>query len=110
MLGDGYNGVNYERSNNHLIEITNDPLILYINPEKGYQNFSLDMNILGLNTHFSDGTGTDNVWLSKNSNEIPANSFVVNSNTSIDANFSIPLAADTGKWNIGARALNNDFQ
>ncbi len=100
MLGDGYYGVNYERSNGHLIEITNNPLILYVNPEKGYQNFSLEMNILGLNTHFSDGTGTDNVWLSKNSDEISANSFVVNSNTSIDANFSIPLTADTGLWDV----------
>ena len=100
MLGDGYNGVNYERSNDHLIEITNDPLILFVNPEKGYQNFSLDMNILGLNTHFSDGTGTDNVWLSKNSNEISANGFVVNSNTSIDANFSIPLTTPIGLWDV----------
>jgi hypothetical protein len=100
MLGDGYNGVNYERSNNHLIEITTDPLILFGNPDEGYQNFTLNMSILGLNTHFSDGTGTDNVWLSKNSNEIYANSFIVNNNTSLDANFLIPLTADTGLWNV----------
>jgi len=78
--------------------ISTDTVITSVIPDKGYQNFTEDINIQGFNTHFSDGTGTENVWLSKDGNEIYANSFIVNNNTSIDANFSIPLTAEIGLW------------
>ena len=80
--------------------VSTDTVITSVIPDKGYQNFTEDINIQGFNTHFSDGTGTENVWLSKDGNEIYANSFIVNNNTSIDANFSIPLTAEIGLWDV----------
>jgi len=100
MLGNSYNGVNQERSNGHIIEITTEPVIALVSPNVGYQNYTMDVNLVGLNTHFTDGLGTQNVWLSQNGNEIYANSFVVNSNTSLVANFSIPLTAPLGLWDV----------
>jgi hypothetical protein len=100
MLGDSYNGVNYQRSDNHLIQIAESAIITSIIPDQGYQNFTIDISIDGFNTHFLNGFGTENVWLSKNGEEIYANSFVVYSNTSLTANFHIPLTAQIGLYDV----------
>jgi hypothetical protein len=100
MLGNSYYGVNQQRSDNHLIQITENAVISSVVPDRGYQNFTIDISITGFNTHFSDGLGTENVWLSQGGNEIYANSFIVYSNTSLTANFYIPLNAQFGLWNV----------
>ena len=100
MLGNSYYGVNQQRSDNHLIQITENAVITSVVPDQGYQNFTIDLSINGFNTHFSDALGTQNVWLSQNGNEIYANSFVVYSNTSLTANFYIPISAPLGLWNV----------
>jgi len=106
MLGDGYNWLNYQRSNGHIIQITADPIITSVTPDKGYQNFTQDINIQGFISHFLDGLGTQSVWLSKNNDEIYANSFTANTNTSLVANFSIPETAPLGLWDVN---VNTDI-
>jgi len=100
MLGNSYYGVNHQRSNDHPIQIAESAIITSVVPDQGYQNFTIDLSINGFNTHFSDGLGTENVWLSQNGNEIYANSFVVYSNTLLTANFYIPLNASFGLYDV----------
>ena len=100
MLGSNTNGVNYTRSDGHLIEITSDPILISVDPETGYQNITMDIDILGLNTHFNGGSGTQNVWLSQKNDQVYANSIVVNNNTSLVVNFSIPGTAPLGRWDV----------
>jgi hypothetical protein len=100
MLGSDGNGVNYTRSDGHLIEITTDPVLISVDPEAGYQNITMDIDIIGLNTRFNEGSGTQNVWLSQNNNLVYANSFDVNNNTSLLVNFSIPGTATLGMWDV----------
>jgi hypothetical protein len=100
MLGDGYNWVNYKRSNGHIIQTTENPIITSVIPNLSYQNFTQDINIQGFITHFFDGLGTLDVWLSKNNNEIHANNFTANNNTSLITNLSIPETAPLGLWDV----------
>jgi hypothetical protein len=109
MLGNGYNGVNHQRSDGHLIQITENATITSVVPDQGYQNFTIDIGINGFNTHFADGPGTENVWLSQNGNEIYANSFVVYSNTSLTAIFYIPVTASVGLWNVNVETFKDSI-
>jgi len=73
-------------------------LIIFCNPNYGYQNHNLFTSIKGANTHFLDGT--KHIWLSKNDRTIKADRYTVHSNMLIDARFYIPSDASIGQWNI----------
>jgi len=83
-----------------LIEITTDTLLASVIPDYGYQTYPADIQIKGVNTHFEEGLGTQEVWLSMDQETIIADSFVVNSNTQLNAYFNIPQAAMLGLWDV----------
>ena len=47
-----------------------------------------------------EGSGTQQVWLSMDQETITADSFVVNSNTSLNAYFNIPAISMLGLWDV----------
>jgi photosystem II stability/assembly factor-like uncharacterized protein len=72
----------------------------FANPNIAYLNHPLFTSFRGTNTHFTDSTGTTNVWLSKGDATIQAHSFTVHSNFFLDAVFMIPPDVPTGLWHI----------
>ena len=72
----------------------------FAHPNIAYQNHPLSTSFRGTNTHFADSTGTSNVWLSRGDTTLLTQNFTVNSNTSLDAFFSIPADAPAGFWGI----------
>ena len=83
-----------------LLEATQDTLLASITPDIGYQTYPSNVKIKGVNTHFLEGSGTQQVWLSKAQETIVADSFIVNSNTILNAYFQIPALAPLGPWNV----------
>jgi hypothetical protein len=83
-----------------LVEITTDTLLASVTPDIGYQTYPINVEIKGVNTHFEEGLGTEEVWLSMDQETIIADSFVVNSNTQLNAYFNIPQAAMLGLWDV----------
>ena len=59
-----------------------------------------NIQIKGVNTHFLEGSGTQQVWLSMDQETITADSFDVHSNTLLNAHFQIPVSASTGMWDV----------
>ncbi len=93
------------------------PLLLFVAPDSGFQNYSTTINITGKNTHFVDGTGVLNVWLSQGDSIINSTSYLANNNTNLQVDFDIPLYAPSGFWNIhvetdsdGIVLLNEGFK
>ncbi len=72
------------------------PLIISVFPDSGYRGLNVTTNITGKNTHFSDGNGTMDVWLSQGIDTIHAISFSDSNNTSLSADFNIPINIPTG--------------
>jgi len=72
----------------------------FSNPNHGYPQHYINSVIRGVNTHFSDSLGTQDVWLSRDNTSIYAFNFKVNDNTSLDAEFYIPSDASLGYWDI----------
>ena len=83
-----------------LLEATQDTLIASVKPDIGYQTYPVNFQIKGVNTHFQEGSGTQQVWLSIDQETITADNFVVNSNTLLTANFHIPATASVGMWDV----------
>lgn len=79
------------------------PAIRYVIPDKGYQDLSVTTMITGNNTHFSDGNGTLEVWLTMGVDTIYATSFVDSTNVLLEANFDIPHEAQTGDWDFSVK-------
>ncbi len=73
-------------------------VIIFSNPNYGYQNHNLFTTIQGANTHFSHGVKS--IWLSNNESTIIADKYHVKSNTLTDAEFYIPRDAAVGQWDI----------
>ena len=62
------------------------------------------VTITGQNTHFGQSSPTiDNVWFSMGSSTINANNFWPDSDTSLSANFSIPIDATIGTWDVNVQ-------
>jgi photosystem II stability/assembly factor-like uncharacterized protein len=72
----------------------------FVTPNFCFRNNTYNASILGVNTHFSEGSGTSKIWMSKNELDIQATNFQVTNNTSIDAEFNIPSDAPVGLWDI----------
>jgi len=83
-----------------LVEITKGTLIIAVSPDKGYQTYTSDIFIKGIHTHFMDNMETVEVWLSRGSDTILADSLLVQSNTSLNAFFYLPIIASTGLWDV----------
>jgi len=88
-----------------LAEATNDTLIASIKPDIGYQTYSSTVEIKGVNTHFTEGSGTQQVWFSMDQETITADSFNVISNTIIDAYLQIPATATIGMWDVNVETF-----
>jgi hypothetical protein len=86
-----------------LLEATTDTLLASVTPNIGYQTYPSNIQIKGVNTHFTEGSGTQQVWLSKDQETIISDSFVVNSNTILNGYFHIPASASAGKWNLNVQ-------
>jgi hypothetical protein len=87
-----------------LIEITTDTLLASVIPDYGYQTYPASIQIKGVNTHFEEGLGTQQVWLSMDQETISVDSFVVTSNTIINAYFQIPATASLGMWDVNVES------
>jgi photosystem II stability/assembly factor-like uncharacterized protein len=82
-------------------------VIIYCNPNYGYQNHNLFTSVQGANTNFSNGA--NNVWLSKEENTITADRYTVKSNTLLDVKFYIPPKASLGQWNINVETIQDSI-
>jgi hypothetical protein len=83
-----------------LLEATQDTLIASVTPHIGYHTYKSNIQIKGVNTHFEEGSGTQQVWLSMDQETIASDNFVVNSNTLLTASFQIPATASIGMWDV----------
>jgi len=83
-----------------LIDQTIDTLITRIIPNQVRQNTKPEIMIYGQQTNFADSLGTLDVWLSRASETIFADSFAVHSNTSLTAYFTISLTATLDLWDV----------
>ncbi len=86
-----------------VVEITEDTLLVAISPDKGYRTYATDLVIQGNHTNFMDHKETLEVWLSKGTETVAADSVVVQSNTTLTASFYIPGEAATGMWDVNVR-------
>ena len=72
-----------------------NPTIVSINPNNAQQGETLSVMITGQDTHFNQGTDTiNNVWFAMGSSTISAINSYPNSNTSLSADFDIPINAE----------------
>ena len=76
------------------------PTLTSIVPDNAQQGESLSVTITGQNTNFTQGSGTTRVWLSQGAVTIEADTFLSTSDTSITADFTIPIDAATGLWDV----------
>ncbi|MBN1352099.1 hypothetical protein JXJ21_22050, partial [candidate division KSB1 bacterium] len=75
--------------------------ITKVDPDSAMQGESLTVSITGQNTIFAQGSDvTNNVWFAQGSNTINATTVTVYSATSLNADFDIPLSAETGWWDV----------
>jgi sulfatase modifying factor 1 len=83
--------------------------ILSINPNSATQGNSIEVTITGLGTTFFQGSSTiTDVWFSKGSTTIHANSFTGINATTLEASFNIPVNALAGKWNVNVIDSEDD--
>ena len=76
------------------------PQIIQVTPDSANQGQSLSIDIGGMNTNFGMGTSTTPVWLTQGTSTIYADLVTLNTLTSLDAFFSIPLTASVGFWDV----------
>lgn len=79
---------------------SNPPQIIQISPDSAFQGQSLSVDITGDNTNFGMGTSTTPVWFTQGTVTIYADSVMLNTPTSLTANFSIPFDAGLGYWDV----------
>ena len=92
-----------------IVDISDMPIIVSVDPDNAIQGQSLDVSITGQNTHFAQGSGTWNVWFSQGSLTISASNFSTPSNTLLSANFNIPDHAPTGLWDVSVHVVNYEI-
>lgn len=96
----------YNNPKNVPITLTVDgPNLTSISPNSAIQGQSLSVSITGQNTSFrvsqaSSTIDVSNVWLNQGLSTINATNVTVFSATLLQANFTIPNAANVGSWNI----------
>lgn len=76
--------------------------ITSVTPEKALVGQSMTISITGRDTHFTSDGGTTDVRFTHDNSpvDIPASSFLVINDTTISADFDIPLVDQLGSWNI----------
>lgn len=86
-------------------------------PMQALQGQSLTLQVTGTNTHFQDGTGTSSVQLVNGPTTLNGTNLSVANNTALSADFSIPLTAPAGLWDVvvttetdGVLTAGNAFQ
>lgn len=82
----------------------NPPTLVSINPDQAEPGQTLDVEISGQNTSFSQGTGTI-AWLKKGNTSIYPNTANADDDETLDANFYISPNAPTGWYTLNT--LNN---
>ena len=91
-----------------------NPALVSISPGVTNRNETLTVTITGIDTHFSQASNTIN--LVQGSNTILSNTVIVNSDTNIQASFTIASNANLGNYNVnltnlvdGSLSLINGF-
>jgi len=112
-----YNSIDNTRSLNNAFHVNGitPPSISSISPATANAGQTLNVTITGANTHFQSGSGTS-VSFSFNQSSGTVNSINVLSETSITANVTFPVGAQTGDYNVnvynsidGTHSLTNGF-
>lgn len=85
-----------------LTKSVNAQLIVSIAQDSAYQGQTLNVVITGNSTNFGQGTSTTQVWLSQGSTIIPSNSVFVVNTTQMIVNFTFPISAPVGYYNVNA--------
>lgn len=80
--------------------------ITQINSNNGVQHSDVFTLIYGSNTQFLAGIGAG-VWISQGNIIIPATSYSVIDDTTLQANFYIPPGAGIGQWDVYANTVAN---
>ena len=72
--------------------------IVSVDPNSANQGESLTVSLSGQNTHFAQGTQT--IWFNQGSSTIIATNVNVSTETLLDFDISIPVAAPLGLWDV----------
>ena len=88
-----------------LLSDPNQPELASIDPDVGYLNQVINVNISGLNTHFNEDYPSD-IWLNKNGQLIEGDNIIVFDELNVSTEFTIPSDAEPGVWDLNTE---NDF-
>lgn len=88
----------------YLFPNPNPPMLVAVDPDQAMKGETLDVEITGQNTSFSQGTGTT-MWLNKDNTLIFPNSVSTLSDELLDVNLSIDWNVPTGLYTVNT--LNN---
>ncbi|MBT3209505.1 MAG: T9SS type A sorting domain-containing protein [Bacteroidetes bacterium] len=81
--------------------------LVSVNPNSASQGESLTVSLSGQNTHFLQGTQT--VWFNQGSSTIYGTTINPTSETLLDFEVSIPVAAPLGLWDVNFENLADGF-
>jgi len=101
-------GLIYKPNGFYLYPGPNPPAIIQISPDSAFQGQVLSVDITGQNTNFGMGTTTTPVWFTQGTSTIDADTVMLNTLTSLTANFSIPFNAALGYWDISVYSPLDD--
>jgi hypothetical protein len=75
-----------------------------IDPDSAAQGDNLSVYIIGQGTNFYQGSGATSVWFVQGSSTISSYSFWPGSNTTLTADFAIPIDAPIGLWDLSVNS------
>ncbi len=90
-----------------LLGVSRGPVIASIEPDTGYQTYSADMLITGLNTHFNDAPGTTKAWLSKDTEALHPDSIRVDNNAALHAYYRFPAGLTRVLWDVNVETATD---
>ena len=81
--------------------------IISVVPDSASQGTMLTVSITGQKTFFGMGSPSVGVWFSQGNSAIHATSVAVQSNTSLDADFSLAVDAPLGLWDVNVEQIDS---
>jgi hypothetical protein len=76
------------------------PVIVSVSPDSGFQGHNLNISIFFQNVLLTEGNSINRIWISNNGSTVNAHHFSIKGLTSLIAEFSMPVKADTGFWDL----------
>ncbi|MCK4579193.1 MAG: hypothetical protein KAU50_10410, partial [Candidatus Marinimicrobia bacterium] len=80
------------------------PEIISVEPDSAYQGDNLSVYIIGQATNFAQGSGVTNVWFVQGSSTLTSYYFWPVSNTTLTADFAIPIYSPIGLWDLSVNS------